>query len=557
MRTVVEILCDAVDSHGDRVAFQTYSPRGGVKSLTRHEVADRAASLAGMLHGRGIGPGSRVGLLACNGPEWGVAYFGVLLAGATLVPLDAKLKDAEIANILRRSGAVLLLTCAANADKARAAACGTCGVAALHDVPAADAAAAGGEGLDRLLERHRPAADDLAVISFTSGTTGEPKGIMLTHGNIASNVLIAPSVMDFGPDDNFLSVLPLNHLFEQTLGMVVPFRGGARVTYPQSLNPRVLVEAMRKTGATVAVIVPAVARLFHKRIEAEIAQLSPVKRAIVRAARRVAAASDAVGLPLGPVLLKGIRKGFGGEMRVFFSGGAALDDGTARLFKHIGLPIMQGYGLSETSPLVSVNTPARSRIGSVGKPIDGVRVKIDPVDGCDDGAGEILISGPNVMAGYFEDAAAAREALAGGWFRTGDIGRLDADGFLYITGRSKDVIIGESGKNVYPNEIEAEIARRPGVGDVCVLGLPADGPTRRHEQIVALVIPSGQCGRMDRDVIVETIRRELRVVRNTLASYKRPDYFMIWEDEFPRTATLKVKKRELVKLIDRESLLTL
>jgi len=556
MATVVDILCDAVADHGDRVAFQTYSPREGVTSLTHREVADRAVSLAEMLLGRGIGPTSRVALLACNGPEWGVAYFGVLLTGATLVPLDAKLKDAEIANILRRSAAAVLLTCAANADKARAAAGDTCDVVALDDAPAAEATA-DGDALARLLERHRPAADDLAVISFTSGTTGQPKGIMLTHGNIASNVAIAPSVMDFSPDDNFLSVLPLNHLFEQTLGMVVPFCGGARVTYPQSLNPRVLVEAMRKTRATVAVIVPAVARLFHKRIEAEIAQLSPVKRAMVRAARRVAAATDALGLPLGPVLLRRIRKGFGGDMRVFFSGGAALDDQIARLFKHIGLPIMQGYGLSETSPLVSVNTPARSRIGSVGKPIDGVRVKIDPVDGCDDGTGEILVSGPNVMAGYFEDAEATAEVLADGWFRTGDIGRLDADGFLYITGRSKDVIIGESGKNVYPNEIEAEIARRPGVGDVCVLGLPADGPNRRHEEIVALIIPNGQCSEMDRGAVEEMFRRELRVVRGMLASYKRPNYFMIWDGEFPRTATLKVKKRELVKLIDRDALLTL
>jgi len=555
MRTVVEILCDALARHGERVAFQTYSSRGGVESLTRQDVAGRAAVLAETLHGRGVGPNSRVALLACNGPDWGVAYFGVLLTGATLVPLDTKLKDAEIANILRRSGAAALLTCSANTDTARAAADGACDVIALPDV-LASAPSANGEGLTRVLARHRAEADDMAVISFTSGTTGEPKGIMLTHGNIVSNAIAAQSVMDFGPNDNFLSILPQNHLFEQTMGMLVPFHGGARVTYPQSLNPRVLVEAMRETRATVAVIVPAVARLFHKRVEAEIAQLSPVKRRIVRAARRLAAITDAMNLPLGPVLLRAIRKGFGGDMRVFFSGGAALDDEIAILFKHIGLPIMQGYGLSETSPLVAVNTHRHSRIGSVGRPINGVRVKIDPIDACDDGTGEILISGPNVMAGYFEDAGATAAALSEGWFRSGDIGRLDADGFLYITGRSKDVIIGESGKNVYPNEIEAEIARRPGVGDVCVVGLPADDPSCRHEQIVALIIPDGQCSQMDGKAVEDMIRGELRTVRGLLASYKRPDYFLIWQDEFPRTATLKVKKRDLANLIDRDALLT-
>ncbi len=549
MQTVTDILCDSLRRHGEGVVFQTYSPTDGVSSVTRRKVANRAAELAEMLHARGVGPGARVGLVACNGPEWGMAYFGILLTGATLVPLDAKLTDAEIANILRRCGAAVLLTCGDNADKARAAAGGTCEVILLGEIPSVGKS--DGEALNRVLDRHRPAGDDLAVISFSSGTTGEPKGIMLTHGNIASNVEVAPRIMDFGPGDNFLSILPLNHLFEQTLGMLLPFYGGARVTYPQSLNPRVLVEAMHKTRTTIAVIVPAVARLFHKRIEAQIAQMSPWKRRLARALCRIAAAADRLGLPVGPLLLRRVRAAFGEHMRVFFSGGAALDDEIALFFKHIGLPIMQGYGLSETSPLVAVNTPVRSRIGSVGRPIENVTVKIDPVDGCDEGTGEILVSGPNVMAGYFEDAAATAAVLDNGWLRTGDLGRLDADGFLHVTGRLKDVIIGESGKNVYPNEIEAVIAKCPGVDDVCVLGLPTDKAGQRHEDIVVLVVPA----RADTDA--ETLRREIRTACKTLASYKMPKFFAVWEDPFPRTATLKIKKRELVALIDRESLLPL
>ena len=549
MQTVTDILCDSLRRHGDGVVFQTYSPTDGVASLTRREVAHRAAELAEMLGARGVEPGSRGGLIAQNAPEWGTAYFGVLLTGATLVPLDAKLTAAEIANILRRCGAAVLLTCDVNADKARAAADGACQVMPLAEIPSAGAS--GGKALARLLDRHQPAGDDLAVISFTSGTTGEPKGIMLTHGNIASNVVAAPQIMPFGPDDNFLSILPLNHLFEQTLGMLLPFYGGARVTYPQSLNPRVLVEAMRKTHATVAVIVPAVARLFHKRVEAEIAQMSPWKRRLARALVRIAAAADRLGLPVGPLLLRRIRAAFGEHMRVFFSGGAALDDEIALFFKRIGLPIMQGYGLSETSPLVAANSPSHCRIGSVGRPIENVSVKIDPVGGCAEGTGEILVSGPNVMAGYFADAAATAAVLNDGWLRTGDLGRLDADGFLHVTGRLKDVIIGESGKNVYPNEIEAEIARCPGVDDACVLGLPTTKAGRRHEDIVVLVIPVGP------PADAETIRREIRSACKALADYKTPKLFALWEAPFPRTATLKVKKRELVKLIAPDSLLSL
>ena len=524
--------------------------------LTRLDVADQAATLADMLDQRGIGKGSSVALLADNCPQWGAAYFGVLLAGSALVPLDVKLKHAEIANILQRSGAKLLVTSSGQAAKAHKAAEGNCDVILLDDI--VGPSQSDGHALARALKRHTPRGDDLAVISFTSGTTGDPKGIMLTHANIASNVTVAPRVMAFRPDDNFLSVLPLNHLFEQTLGMVLPFHGGARVTYPQSLNPRVLVEAMHNTHATVAVIVPAVARLFHKRATAAIAQLPAWKRALTRCLFGISAGAQRLGIPVGPILLRGIRKGFGSHMRVFFSGGAALDNEIAWFFRRIGLPIMQGYGLSETSPLVAVNTPGCHRVGSVGKPIDDVTVRIDPRDGCEPGAGEILIHGPNVMAGYFQDAPASEAVLDDGWLRTGDLGRLDRDGYLYVTGRCKDVIIAQSGKNVYPNEIEAEIAKCPDVGEVSVVGMIVDGASGRGEDIVAIVTASspGPCAD-DEPARQENIRRGIRAACVALADYKRPKYFVLWEGQLPRTPTLKVKKRELIARVDRDMLLPL
>jgi len=556
MQTVTDILCSSVASHGQTVAFQAYGPDGIESPLTRGDVAAQAAALADVLHARGIGPGRRVALLADNCPQWPVAYFGVLLTGATLVPLDVKLIPGEIANILSRSSAAAVLACPGRSDKARAAAEGLCDVLPIPGTPEAPAPDEG--ALGRVLKRHTPRRDDLAVISFTSGTTGRPKGVMLTHANIASNVAAGPKVMDFRPGDNFLSVLPLNHLFEQTLGMVLPFHGGAKVTYLQSLNPRILLEAMHRTETTVAVIVPAVARLFHKRALAAIDRLPPLKRALTRGLVRVAAAAGRCGIPVGPVLLRRLRKAFGARMRVLFSGGAALDDEVAWFFKHIGLPIMQGYGLSETSPLISVNSPRHHRIGSVGRPIDKVAVRIDPLGGCDDGTGEILVRGPNVMAGYFEDDQATAAVLADGWLRTGDIGRLDRDGYLYITGRCKDVIISESGKNVYPNEIEAEIARRPEVGEVCVVALETSKTGRRREEIVAVVTAAPDAtGDSDPASRREGVRQAIRAACGRLADYKHPGYVVLWEGDLPRTATLKVRKRDLVERITRDMLVAL
>lgn len=552
--TIADILKHGAAAHGDALALEMFGADGPVRRYTFREVARRADLVARQLRAWGIAPGGRVALVGENCPEWGIAAFGVYAAGAVLVPLDSKLKPGEVSNILRRSRADLLLSSARLMPAAQEAARDLAAprVACVDGLLSGDALA-GAARLAPVGDLCRP--DDVALISFTSGTTGAPKGIVLLHRNIVANVLsAAASVVACGPDDHFVSLLPLNHLFEHTVGFLLPYYCGAGVTYLRSLKPKTVLAALEATGATLCLIVPAVARLFHKQATAMIAGLPWWRRMLFRGLFGTARAAGRAGVPLGPVILGNVGRRFGSRMRQFISGGAPLEPETAEFFSCVGLPILQGYGLSEAGPVVSSNTPGANRLGSVGQPVRDVEVRIVPRDGFEPGAGEVLVRGPNVMQGYFEAPEATAEVLRDGWLSTGDIGRLDPDGYLHICGRIKDVIIGSSGKNVYPDEIEQQIAGRPFIKEACVVGRPAGGRgtgQEASEEIVVLVVPADEIAAdLPRDDMVKVLRNELRDACRALADYKRPRYFTLCEGDLPRTTTLKLKKHEIVGMID-------
>ena len=349
-----------------------------------------------------------------------------------------------------------------------------------------------------------------------------------------------------GPDDRFLSILPLNHMFEQSAGLLVPLLSGASVTYAGSLNPRVLVEAMQQARPTLVATVPAVIRLLHKWIVSAVKSQPAWKRWFFAASLGASRAARHLRLPLGSLLFANVRKAFGSKLRFFVSGGAPLDAELARFFLDLTVPVLEGYGLSETSPIVSCNTLTEHVVGSVGRPLPGVEVRIDRSDARWGDAGEVIVRGPNVMAGYFDDPQTTAEALAGGWFRTGDLGRIDASGFLHILGRIKDVIIGESGKNIYPAEIEAEIALSPYVREVCVIGVPAKKAAQSTEEVAVVIAPNEEsfadAGNLPRD---QVLLAEICQACSRLAGYKRPKFFAIWPGELPRTNTMKMKKHEV------------
>ena len=549
MDTLIDLLKETTAKFPDSVALEGDLEGRGRVRLTRRQLCEKAVALARELIDAGVKPGDFVALLAPNQPEWGVGYYGALLAGGVLVPLDVNLREGELANILEKARPVCLVTDTSEQERANALVDGlasNCTVLRIDVEREVDPVSS----LDALPGAER-GPGDLALVSFSSGTTGTPKGVMLSHGNITSNVRAVLEPFFAGEDDVFLSILPLHHMFESTGGFLIPLAAGARVHYLSSLNPRLLVEAMQNEGITICLMVPALARLIHKRIISNVDSLSGAKKIIFNMLFGISGVCLSMGLRVGHLLFSQVKKNLGPNLRYFASGGAALDPKIARDLLILGIEVLQGYGLTETSPVTHANPPgAPNRIGTVGPPIPGVEARIVPVEGADEGEGEILIRGPNVMQGYYENPELTAEVLRDGWFHTGDIGRLDSDGYLTICGRSKNVIVSEAGKNIYPEEVEEQLLESEWFQDVCVIGRKTP---RGGEEVFAVVVldPEADLPQEDeeRAALADS---ELKRFSADLADYKRVAGFFLWlEEELPKTTTRK-HKREDIKAILRE-----
>jgi long-chain acyl-CoA synthetase len=387
------------------------------------------------------------------------------------------------------------------------------------------------------------------VIIYTSGTTGRPKGVVLSHGNILSNVVSVKNAVRLNEHDVFLSVLPLNHTFECTAGLLAPLADGATVGYAPSLRPRELADSMRAVRPTVMLGVPL---LYHKL-------LLGFDRAIKRssAPRKIAARtlagtskclSPVFGALPGRVLLRGFRKKAGlDRVRFLISGAAPLPTSVARGFRALGLKLIQGYGLTEASPVVAVNRPKAPRDETVGIPLAGVKISIDSPGG--DGVGEILVRGDGVMLGYYRDPEETSKVLCEGWLRTGDLGWIDVDGHLHISGRSKNVIVSAAGKNIYPEELEDLLMTSLFIDEVLVVGRSvAEG---MGHQPHAIVLPNRDAVARHSGVdlvdlqdatVLDMIRTEIRRLSVRLADYKKIRGFSIRDEEFPKTGTKKIKR---------------
>ncbi len=556
METLIQLIDCAATRFPEGAALEGETLEGeaggpGPVSLSRGDLLRRAAALAACLIEAGIGPDDPVALLAPNRPEWAVGYFGALLTGGVLVPLDMNLKTGELTNIIERSGAAALLTDASRLEDARALVVALAKPVQLFRIDEA------GEAEVHPLSRWPGAVrepGDLALISFSSGTTGAPKGVMLTHANIVSNARASSETLPCGEEDVFLSILPLHHMFESTGGLLVPLITGAKVYYLSSLNPRMMADAMRLKGVTVCLMVPALARLMHRRIMTAATEAGGPKAAIFGALLAISRVFLGAGLRLGGVFFPQVKRRLGPRLKYFISGGAALDPMVGRDLLALGIEVIQGYGLTETSPVTHGNRPGRgNRIGTVGPPIAGVEVRIEPVEGAAGGEGEILIRGPGVMKGYFGNPELTGEVLRGGWFHTGDVGRVDRDGYLTICGRSKNVIVTEAGKNIYPEEVEEELARSGLFSAVCVIGKKAP---RGGEEVFAVIVldavaldPGSGLAEEERH---RAVRAEIDRLSAGLSGYKRVSDFIIWPGEtLPRTTTLKFKREEIKAALRR------
>jgi long-chain acyl-CoA synthetase len=580
--TIPQAFQHSVERHGQQVALM-HAVSGEYVPLTYEELARRAHRFAlGLIH-LGIQPGDRIGVISENRPEWAVADLGMLSVGAVNTPVFPTLPPAQLQYVFNDSGARLVIV----SDKKQ--------LAKLLEIretlpdlerlvvfdpsdpsdgrithfdavapPADEEARLQGE-LDRRLAALQP--DDLASVIYTSGTTGDPKGAMLTHGNFVSNAFAALGVVEVGPGDRFLSFLPLNHVFERLVGYYLPLFSGATIAYAESLMK--LPKNMQQVKPTAMAAVPRLYETTAARVRQE-ALRGPESRQKAMAwalevadkwARKVVGRQwPGVYLSLAHALAdrlvyRKIRESFGGQVRLFVAAGAPLPPDVGYLFHGIGVTLIEGYGLTETSPIISVNRDYRSlKFGTVGPPVGGVEVRIA-------GDGEILVRGPNVMKGYWNKPEETAEAIdEAGWFHTGDIGHLDEDGYLVITDRKKNLLVLANGKKVAPAPIENKLKGSPLIAEVMLIG-------DQQDHVTALIVPDfdalraavpSEGAKLTNDELVlrkesqRAVEAEVKRLSGDLADFEKVRKLTLLPREFTveggeLTPTLKLKRKVVLE----------
>jgi long-chain acyl-CoA synthetase len=558
VKTLKDLLLESADRHPDRPALAL---RGG-HVYTYRETLITAASIAAAMQRRGVQPGDRVALLAENSPEWGMTYLGTTAMGAVIVPILTDFHAAQVESILRHAEPRLVVVSDALQSQVEGASqpAPVVTIEALAAEARAEGGAPGtsGPNIDpNEVFAARPDPDDVAAIIYTSGTTGSPKGVMLTHGNLMSNVLSTLDMVAVGEDDRLLSILPLAHTYECTIGFLIPFRAGASITYlsgPPVISS--LLPALAEVKPTMMLSVPLIMeKIYRSRVAPVVAKLPGVLRRMrpVRVlVHRVAAGK--------------VKRLFGGALRFFGIGGAALSEDTERFLREGRFPYAIGYGLTETSPLIVGTDAAHTRFRAAGRPIGGVEVRILPQTQNDadvprdavhatqaggagiDMLGEIQVRGPNVMKGYFRNPEATAETFTeDGWLRTGDLGTIDRRGYVYIRGRSKTTIIGPSGENIFPEEIEAAIEADEVVEESLVMSEAGSLVARVRINVEKLAERLGDAlpsvdlegAREHAQDFLNDLRKR---VNARLNRYSRVSKMDLQEEPFERTPTKKIKR---------------
>lgn len=537
MRTLGELLHRSVSKYGEELALTLL---GGAQ-FSYSDVAECIHGVQRELIARGVEPGDNVALLGENRPEWGMAYLSVVSMGAVVVPILPDFSGTEIASIIEHSEAKALIISDSLSNKA-------------PELPTLQFTLS----LDELTTfRHaegsagrsipEPREEDLAAILYTSGTTGRPKGVMLTHRNIVQNVIGSRTLVQITSADRFLSILPLAHTYECTIGFLIPFSSGASVTYlgkPPVLS--VLLPALREVRPTMMVSVPLIMEklyqarikpIFQRNILTKLLKwIAPLRKVIHRAAGRK------------------VYETFGGALHFFGIGGAPLSSDTEKFLREAKFPYAIGYGLTETSPLVAGTDAGNTRFRSTGPPILGVEVRLESDE--EDDQGEILVRGPNVMQGYYKDEEATKEVLSeDGWFHTGDLAYRDKDGYLYIRGRLKNMIVGSGGENIYPGDIEAVINEQELVLESVVFEWQGQLIARVHADVEELKKQLGdgaeEPGAIQHraDELLEEIRR---AVNTRVSRQSRLSRMVLQWEPFEKTPTKKIKRFLYTHLPHRE-----
>ena len=536
----------------DRIALQ-HKKGGRWIPITYSQLRDMVERFACGLCATGLKPVEhKLAIVGDNRPEWAVSYLAAACTGIVAVPIDKDLRETEVYHILYLSGVQGIVADARHMDMVLEIRRKLPHLRVLinMDEPGEQDGVFGFEQIkgmgDKRIEAGtndyadaRVTSDHLISILFTSGTMGNSKGVMLTHSNIASNIEDAVKYVDLQTEDRFLSVLPLHHSYECTDGFLLALYRGSMVSYAENL--RRIAENLAETKATAMLGVPLLWHALYKRIEAGMAEKGRWK---VTAAKRLAAISErTLGRNIRRKLFARVHEKFGGSLRILISGGAAVDPAVAKGFRELGITFLQGYGLTESSPIITCNRNKAFKDDAAGLPVPSVDVKI-----AEDG--EVLARGPNIMRGYYNNPEATREAVVDDWLHTGDLGYIDEDGFLHILGRKKSVIVTPGGKKVYPEEVEAEILKSRYILECLVWG-DGDGHPTEEPEVCAIVVPNietfvneglEKAGAVDVAKVEEILRREVKERCQNLAPFKRVTKLTIRNEEFEKTTTRKIKR---------------
>ncbi|HEY3132069.1 MAG TPA: AMP-binding protein [Acidobacteriota bacterium] len=564
-------------SHATALQFSTDE---GLQAFSYGEVSAAANRIAEFIRSRISERNTPVAILMNYDPYWAMVFFGIYLSESCVVPLDIQLSADEVANLVRHSGAEMVFTDGANQGKlegSKVAAVDphkeelfptpkrgseepqikTSQVAGRRSqVQKQDPPATGQKSESDL----RPATFDLRpsssnpqsatshrkpldpmVIIYTSGTTGDPKGVMLSESNFQTEVNALLELVDFGETDHLLSVLPLHHVLALLTGLLTPLYRGAKVTFLSTLERTKVLRALQTLGITVFVCVPQFFYLLHSRVLAEISRKPAILQKIARTLMRINFSLRKHGVNLGKWFFPQIHRPFGERFRFFVAGGSYFEPAVIRDLAAWGFDVVQGYGLTETTGACAATPLADQHWGSVGRPLRGVELKV--LNPNKEGQGEIAIRGPVVTPGYYKNEEATRESFQEGWFLSGDLGYRDKQGFYYITGRLKEVIVLASGKNVYPEELERHYSKHPSIKEVAIV--PQTGPGG-DENLHAIVVPDFEYLKSQKITnSMEVIRFEIEKLATQLPPYKRVAGLQLRSQPLPRTTTKKLKRHEL------------
>lgn len=558
-----------VQSLGDALADAciTFKTNEALIEIDRHrengrwtyrQMRDEARRFGALLQDHEFAAGDRCAIIMQNQSKWIFSAVGALWAGATLMPLDYKLTAPELVDLVAHGKPQVLVTeystwldlqkqSSSALDKVRVL---------VTEAP---------EGVDLgvakrwetvpecTLEVARRTREDVACIVYSSGTSGTPKGCMLTHNNYLEQAQVLGTMYPIDEDGRFFSVLPTNHAIDFMVGFIVPLSMGGAVVHQRTLRPQFVRSTLKEYAITHIALVPTILKNLETKLRERLDELPDWQRTIVDSLKRVNAIATAKKPrpEISRRLLKPIHDQLGGHLKLIVAGGTFVDRGMAEFFYDLGIPIAIGYGLTEACTVITVNDLSPFRADSVGKPVDGVDVEIRDANA--EGVGEVWVRGPTVMKGYLDAPELTAEAIVDGWLRTGDLGTVDVAGHLKLVGRAKNMIVTEGGKNIYPEDIETAFDDLPDCEEYCVFAANYVWPKQSMlgEELLVVVRPKGDS--MSDELRAELARRNLR-----LPDFKRLSAFVERTEDFPRTASQKIKRGVLaqqLRALDRETTL--